>query len=122
MVAGQHKLSRRAVLAGACAGVALPLPLHAGEDLGKAWRKAFARLTSAQAEIDALAHSPDEDAYDRAVDRQNAARGRVLRAPAPDLAAVGVKIALIAAEQAWELSFGEAAFAVLAEDVRRLGG
>jgi hypothetical protein len=30
--------------------------------------------------------------------------------------------ALIAAEQAWELSFGEAAFAVLAEDGRRLGG
>ena len=30
------------------------------------------------------------------------------------------RIAPVAAEQAWELRFGEAAFAVLGEDVRRL--
>jgi hypothetical protein len=98
----------------------MPDQVRHDEARAPAWEKAFARLTRAQVEIDALAHSPDEDAYDRAVDRQNAALGRVLRAAAPDLAAVGVKIGLIAAEQAWELSFGEAAFAVLAEDVRRL--
>jgi hypothetical protein len=79
----------------------------------KAWDKAFQRLTRAQAEIAALARTSDEDACGRAVGRQNAALGRLLKAPAPDLRAVGVKIGLIRAEQAWELRFGGAAFAVL---------
>jgi hypothetical protein len=91
-------------------------------DVANTWEKALARLTRAQAEIAALAHTLDQDAYDRALGRQNAALGRLLKAPAPDLGAVGVKIGLIRAEQAWELRFGDAAFVVLAEDVRRLGG
>jgi hypothetical protein len=86
-----------------------------------AWQKALARLTRVQAEIAALAHTGDEDGYDWGVGRQNAALGRVLKAPAPDLAAVAVKIGLIRAEQAWELRFGEAALEVLEADVRRLG-
>jgi hypothetical protein len=32
MGAGQHKLSRRALLAGGCVGAVLPLPRHAGLD------------------------------------------------------------------------------------------
>jgi DNA-binding FrmR family transcriptional regulator len=88
----------------------------------KTWAKVLARLTQAEARIDALASSEDERAYDRAVDRQIAALGRVLKAAAPDLPAVAAKIALIARHQAWELRFGEAAFAALEDDVRRLGG
>ena len=85
-----------------------------------AWEKAVARLARAEEAIGALADSADERAYDRAVGRQIAALSRVLKAPAPDLAAVGAKIGLIARHQAWELSFGEAAFAVLEADVRQL--
>jgi hypothetical protein len=88
----------------------------------KAWGRAVERLARAEAAIGALAHSEDERAYDRAVDRQIAALGRVLEAAAPDLLAVGVKIGLIVRHQAWELGFGEAAFAVLEADVGRLGG
>jgi DNA-binding FrmR family transcriptional regulator len=86
----------------------------------KAWGRAVERMARAEAQIAALAHSEDEDAYDRAVDRQIAALGRVLEAAAPDLLAVGAKIGLIARHQAWELGFGEAAFGVLEADVRRL--
>jgi hypothetical protein len=131
MAAGQHKLSRRALLAGACAvpaiGAGANLPgdpgLRRDDDLRReAWANASACLARAEAEIDALAHSPDEDAYDLAVDQQIAALSQVLEAAAPDLAAVGAKIALIARHSAWELGCGEAALAVLGEDVRRLGG
>ncbi|HEY7811135.1 MAG TPA: hypothetical protein VIA98_12220 [Allosphingosinicella sp.] len=127
MVAGQHKLSRRALLAGVCAVPAVPLfaeaapPRDPGHEVrSAAWAKALARLRRAEAEISALAHSDDQDAYDEAVGRQNVALGRLLKAPAPDLAAIGLKVDLIAAEQAWELTFGNAAFTALREDVRRL--
>ena len=84
------------------------------------WRKALSRFERAEAEIDALAHSEDEEAYDRAVGRQIAALGRLLRSPAPDLGAAGEKLDLIVRHSAWELSFGESAFAVLGEDLKRL--
>jgi DNA-binding FrmR family transcriptional regulator len=135
MTHAQHKLSRRALLAGVCAAPALvvapapawgapPVALPSPEDAARAaaWAKAVARLERAQGVLDALGATADEEAYDAAVGRQNAALARVLRAAAPDLAAVGAKIALIAAEQAWELSFGAAAFARLGADVRRLDG
>ncbi|HZG08731.1 MAG TPA: hypothetical protein VEZ70_07125 [Allosphingosinicella sp.] len=86
----------------------------------KAWAKALARLKHAEAQIAALAHSEDEDAYDHAVDRQIAALSRVLTARAPDLSAVAWKIGLIARHAAWELDCGAAALAVLQDDVLRI--
>jgi hypothetical protein len=80
------------------------------------------RLERAQGAIDALASTEDEDAYDRAVGRQIAALSRALKAAAPDLEGAARKLDLIARHSAWELSFGDAAFAVLGEDLRRLGG
>jgi hypothetical protein len=100
----------------------MPDQVRHDEVRATSWAKSLARLTRAQAQIAALAHPSDEDAYDRAVGRQNAALGRLLKAPAPDLRAVGVKIGLIRTEQAWELRFGDAAFEALEADVRRLGG
>jgi hypothetical protein len=75
-----------------------------------------------EAGVAALAQSEDEEAYDRAVGRQIAALGRVLRAPAPDGAAAAWKLELIAAHQAYELGCWDAAVAALAADVRRLAG
>jgi hypothetical protein len=49
----------------------------------------------------------------------NAVR-KLIRAPAPDLAALGVKIALVVDERAWELSGGERCMRVLKADSRRL--
>jgi hypothetical protein len=43
-----------------------------------------------------------------------------MRTPAPDLEALGVKIALVVDERAWELSGGEACMRVLKADARRL--
>jgi hypothetical protein len=83
------------------------------------WRKALARFERAEAEIEALAHVEDEDSYDRAVGRKIGALGRLLRSPAPDLHAAGRKLELIVRHSAFELSFGEAAFATLGEDLAR---
>ncbi|HEX8127288.1 MAG TPA: hypothetical protein VF548_17060 [Allosphingosinicella sp.] len=49
----------------------------------------------------------------------NAVR-RVMRTPAPDLAALGVKIALVVDERGWELTDGERGMRVLKADARRL--
>ncbi|HEY0085020.1 MAG TPA: hypothetical protein VGB65_03830 [Allosphingosinicella sp.] len=122
MAAGQHKLSRRALLAGACVAPVLDASVLLGSAPRRdpAWEKAVARLARAEGAIRALADSAELRAYDRAVGRQIAALSRVLKAPAPDLAAVGAKIALIARHRAWELRYGEPAFTALEEDVRRL--
>ena len=142
MDAGQHKLSRREVLAAGCAATALPLPRHP-KLLSRSspsppvphqdgvlkqvrhderWRKAVALYTRAQAEIEALRHCDDDDLYDRAVGRQIATLGRLLKAPAPDLAAAASKLELIVRHAVYELRYGDAAFAVLLADLRRFAG
>jgi hypothetical protein len=140
MVAGQHKLSRRALLAGACAGVALPLARHPGLDPGSTfsaaveegrwipdqvrddgkWEKALARYAQAEAELEALAHTEDDDLYGRSLGRHSAALARLLRAPAPDLGAVAGKLDLIVRHHVSELTFGEASMAALRRDVVRI--
>jgi hypothetical protein len=145
MAAGQHKLSRRVLLAGACA---LPLARHSGPDPepkttagqsmnaaatpdpatvfmdpglrrddGK-WQKALSLFAQAEAELEALAHTED-DLYGRALGRHSAALARLLRAPAPDLGAVAGKLDLMVRHQVSELRFGEAAVASLRKDIRR---
>lgn len=140
MVAGQHKLSRRALLAGACA---LPLTRHSGldpesmntaatpartavfmdpglrRDDGK-WRNAFGLLAQAEAELDALSHTEDDDLYGQALGRHSAALARLLRAPAPNLGAVAGKLDLIVRHHVSELAFGAASMAALRRDVLRL--
>jgi len=145
MVAAQHKLSRRALLAGACA---LPLarhsgldpesmnnaatPAHAavfmdpglrrddgkGSDNGK-WQEALARFEQADREIEALVHCPNQRVYDRALGRHSTALRRLLRAPAPDLAAAGVKLELIVRHHVFEANFAGAALASLRRDIGR---
>lgn len=146
MVAAQHKLSRRALLAGACA---LPLTRHSGldpesmntaatpaptavfidpglrRDDGKGrddgkWAKALAGYTKAEAGLEAVAHTEDDDVYSRALGRHGAALARLLRAPAPDLGAVAGKLDLIVRHHVSELAFGEASMAALRRDVLRL--
>ena len=142
MAAAQHKLSRREVLAGACAGAAIPLPRHSdlvsgsnsppalppqdwtpdrvrGDERAKRWQRALARYERAEAEIEALRHSEDENLYDRAADRQLATLGGLLKAPAPDLASAAWKLELIVRHVAWELRYGDDAFSVLLADLRR---
>jgi hypothetical protein len=51
----------------------------------------------------------------------NAVR-RLMRTPAPDLEALGLKIALIVDQRGWELTGGERGMAVLKADARRLCG
>jgi hypothetical protein len=154
MVAAQHKLSRRALLAGACA---LPLTRHSGLDpesmstaatpapaavfmdpglrrddaggrddekcrIDGKWAKALARFAQAEAVLEALAHTEDDNLYGRALGRHGAALARLLRAPAPDLGAVAGKLDLIVRRHVSELAFGEASMAALRRDVLRLAG
>ncbi len=150
MVAGQHKLSRRALLAGACA---LPLARHceersdaaiqcgvstasaagllrcarndgkgrddgAGRDDAK-WHEALAPFNQVDWEVEALVHCRNQRVYDRALGRHSTALKRLLRAPAPDLAAAGLKLDLIVRHHVFEASFAQAALASLRRDIGR---
>jgi hypothetical protein len=86
------------------------------------WSRSLALFARAEAELEALAQTQDDDVYDRAVGRHNAALAKLLRAPAPDVAAVAGKLELIVRHAVFELSFGEACLAALAGDLRRLAG
>ena len=57
--------------------------------------------------------------YDRALGRHSTALARLLRIPAPDLAAAAEKLELIVRHHVFELRFGEAAIAVLRRDFGR---
>jgi hypothetical protein len=84
------------------------------------WAKALARFARAEAALAAVAHCEDDSVYDRALGRHGAALERLLLGtPAPDLAAVSLKLELILRHSVFESGFGEACFAVLQEDVRR---
>ncbi|HEV2748465.1 MAG TPA: hypothetical protein VGW34_14360 [Allosphingosinicella sp.] len=143
MGAAQHKLSRRALLAGACAGAALPFsrrsgldpestfsspppperwtPDHVRGDEGghvERWAKALARFARAEAEVPAA--GADEAAFDRACGRHDAVLARLLGAPAPDGEAAAWKLALIDEHRVFELDCWDAAIAALQADLRRL--
>ena len=151
MAAAQHKLSRRALLAGACAGAVVPLPLHCEERSDAAiqcgvstvtasglvdlrspparcarnddkWRNALARYDRAVAGLEAVGHTEDDELYDRALGRHSAALARLLRTAAPDLEAVARKLDLMVRHTVFEMPFGECAFAALQRDVRRFAG
>jgi hypothetical protein len=82
------------------------------------WRKASALYARAVAELETVAHTEDDDLYDRALGRHNAALVRLLRAPAPDLAAAARKLDLILRHTVFELTHGESCLAALQRDIR----
>ena len=149
MAAARHNLSRRALLgvgAAACAGVAGDGRLAAAPPAGAqarsdasgpsrarwdralaAYRRAEARVAAFKAEEARLPAGrrafPCEDLEDRfgALDGLRlAALRRLLHAPAPDLAAIALKIELAVADLAWELTGCETCLEALAADARRL--
>jgi hypothetical protein len=84
------------------------------------WDRALATLHRAEAALAAAAHEPDEDLYGDILCAFNRALKRLLRAPAPDLAALALKLELAAREAAWELTGAETCIAALAREARRL--
>lgn len=139
--ANGHKLSRRALLAGACA---IPLARHCEErsdaaiqfgasagtesglprcarndDTDAKWDDALARFREADGALDALVHCPNQRTYDRALGRHCTALSRLLRTPAPDLAAAAEKLDLIVRHQVFEALYGKAAIRVLRRDIGR---
>ncbi|MEA3031851.1 MAG: hypothetical protein QOG13_3176 [Sphingomonadales bacterium] len=62
------------------------------------WDRALARFRRAEAALAAAAHEPDEEVYGDILCAFNRALRRLLRAPAPDLAALALKLELAARE------------------------
>lgn len=126
MAAGQLSLTRRALLAGACAA---PLAGGGGDVVADGvreaangdgvWRSALRRLNEAEALMMQAGDTQDERLYDRLGARHDAALKALLRTPAPHLAALAFKLDLLIAEQAWEITGGELCLAALRRDAHR---
>ena len=109
---------------------AVPLPSKTRG--GIRWSRAVARFEAAagrlrgvEGEMAGLAFEAAEarqGAYDACATRFYAALRRVLKAPAPDVAALGLKIRLVVDHEAATLSGGEACLAALRADAVRLCG
>lgn len=84
------------------------------------WDRALARFRRAEAALAAVAHTEDDNLYDRVLGRFNDALRRLLRSPAPNVAALAAKLGLAVRHLAWELTGGEACMAALLRDARRL--
>jgi hypothetical protein len=150
MSVAEHNHSRRALLGAAVAlpllgseavaRVAGPLhqpspkatagpPPRPGEDL---WRRRLAEYRVAEATVAEVerctAGAPweEQDAveeeYGNALDGLYAALRRLFRVPAPDVAALAVKIEIVVAHEVATLNEGEACMAALRRDARRLAG
>jgi hypothetical protein len=118
--------------------MASPLP---APDMGQggAWSLAFAAYREAdavRAEFEAASSAASappggrafeeqealDDEYGLFVNAADSAMLALLRAPAPDLAALVVKIGLISAHSVWENGGGEDCLLWLEADARRLAG
>ena len=126
MAAGQLSLTRRALLAGACAAPfagdgADVVADGAGEAVNGEgrWRSALRRLNEAEALMMQAGDTRDERLYDRLGARHDAALKALLRTPARHLAALAFKLDLLIAEQAWEITGGELCLAALRRDAHR---
>ena len=107
-----------------------PAPPPQGEG---SWDAALGALRRAEEEIAAFkrveprgasfeAQWEMDEAFSDLACAQNRAVERLLLVPAPDVAALAVKLALAVEEMAWELPEGEAGMAMLAADAARLAG
>jgi hypothetical protein len=83
------------------------------------WRRALARFEKAQAAIAAMAGAPDH-VYDPVGARHHAALARLLRTPAPDLAALARKLDLALDERTGEFDGDAGAMRMLKQDAMRL--
>ena len=83
------------------------------------WDRALARFEKAEAAIAASAGAPDH-VYDPIGARHHAALARLLRTPAPDLAALARKLDLALDERSGEFFRDKAAMKALKRDARRL--
>jgi hypothetical protein len=92
-----------------------------------AYRRAEAQVEAFKAE-EALLPAAEREAAEEALEerfgaldsRRLAALRRLLRMPAPDLAALSLKLDLAVADAAWELTGGETCLSEVAADLRRL--
>jgi hypothetical protein len=127
MAGAQHKLSRRALLGAAYAapvlvasssrgGAAAPGARAGAERL---WCSALARYRRAEAALEEVAHTEDDHLYDRRLGALNNALRRLLRTPAPHLAAMAAKLDLLVQHEAWELTGGDLCIAALRHDAHR---
>lgn len=148
MVAGRHNLTRRALL-GACVGVPVLLggrraPAAAPPDRSRRapvaaapdrWHRALTGFRQAEARLAAFADGesrlppaaraypacePLEERFNDLECARLAALRRLLRAPAPDLRSLSLKIDLAVDEAAWELTGAEPCLAAIKADARRL--
>jgi hypothetical protein len=145
MADGQHKLSRRALLGAVCAAPLLSpvIPAQAGTPARPApspspwdpglrrddepapssavlkWDRALARFEKAEAAIAVAAGAPDH-VYDPIGARHHAALRRLLRTPAPTLAALARKLDLALDERTVEFDGDAHAMITLKQDARRL--
>ena len=136
MAAGQHKLSRRALLGAVCAAPAVAvIPAEAGVAQGRSrsgsprgpgfrrddgrWEKALACFAAAEAALVAAAGASDE-VYDPIGARHEAALRRLLRTPALHVPALARKLELALDERSGEFFGDEAAMKAMKRDARRL--
>jgi hypothetical protein len=84
------------------------------------WDRAVTRLRAADTALAAAAHTADEALYDRLGARHDATLKRLLRTPAPHLAALALKLDLALDERTLEFAGDAAAMKALKQDARRL--
>ena len=85
------------------------------------WGKALVRFRAVEAALDA-AEGAEDALFDRMLGRFNRALARLLRTPAPDIAALAAKLDLLLAHEVWELDFAQPCVAALRRDATRLAG
>jgi hypothetical protein len=86
------------------------------------WEAALARFQGAEAAILAASSTDDEALYDRLGGRFETALRALLRAPAPDVAALAAKLDPAFGHEVSTLSGGEACLTALRRDAHRLAG
>jgi hypothetical protein len=130
MAAAQHKLSRRALLGAACAAPVLSsvegpvltrtaAAAGAPSDYERLWRRALTRYRRAEAALEAVAHTQDDHLYDLRLGHLNCTLRRLLRTPAPHLAAMAAKLDLLVLHEMWELTGGDRCITALQHDAHR---
>lgn len=144
MAVDDHNPSRRALLGAAVGFPLIPLDVaEAGGPLrhvshgspprsGEEWAQAIGAFEAARAEVRAIEAATagglveEEEAlmpaHDSACDAMDSALGRVMRAPAPDLAAFAMKLGLFFGHELEPHSVDEAVAAAVLGDARRLAG
>lgn len=120
MADAYSKLSRRTLLGAVCATPVLSAVEGPPPAACSAWNRALLRFQKADARIRALEGGADDDVFDRALDSFNIALRRLLAAPAPDLAALALKLEAAVEAEVAELTYGPASLAALVRDARRL--